>query len=321
MPHFQHKQGNAGAISLRSHSVGGTVRDQADTSPPDLLEEASRLIVFVHGFNVTEVDANDAYDLFERHLSPGNRARVVRLYWAGDTSTRADSLRGQRGWISKMISPISYMWKPKPAMRSSQKLARKLKKAFVHRTQNRKNEKLELCFVAHSLGCLLTLETLYQAHDSASELPLVVLMAAAVPQYLVTGDGQFTEMIAELPKLWVLHSQRDTVLSRFFRPGQFFERAPFPDFRFSVRGALGRKGMPGNDRISVLKGTWDHSDYWPDRDVAEAVDSELSNRWPERQAFAMLTRKVWERPVQPRLASRRTITEIYVASGGQWPQG
>ena len=309
------REGNAGAISLRSAIVGGTVRDKPEVSPPELFRDARRLIVFVHGFNVTKEDADASYDAFESGMSRDSRQEIVRLYWPGDSSTRGDSARGEQGLLTRIISPLSYALKPKRALQSSQKLRQLLMEAFEARAKRRRNDKLELCFVAHSLGCRLTLEGLERAiiaKGSIADFPLVVLMAAAVPLYAVTGEEAFAELMKDLPKVWVLHSRRDATLRRWFRPGQLFERAAFPDFRLSVRGALGRRGMQGSASIKVLEGIWDHSDYWPDRDIAEAIDVELGGTRPEHHVFENLSRKVAERAVRERTARQRAVAQMMV---------
>lgn len=309
---FSHRPGNAGAISLRQSVVGGKL-DAGKVSPPDLLTRENRIVVLIHGFNVTQLQADKSYDEFERHLSPEVRSRLVRLYWPGDSSTRADASRGMQGRISKIISPLLYMLKPKVAVQCSKRLRALLSEAFRARAQGGRNAPLEICFVAHSLGCRLTVETLERvvvSGGSNAELPLTVLMAAAIPEYAVTGDGAFVDMIDALPQLWVLHSKADKVLRAFFRPGQLMESPLFPDFRLSVRNALGRKGVASNARVKVLEGVWDHGDYWPDGDVARAIDAEVSGRPMAGPAFAALERVVWERTVAARRTEAREIRDI-----------
>ncbi|RYY28729.1 MAG: alpha/beta hydrolase [Sphingomonadales bacterium] len=309
---FSHKDGNAGAISLRRHAVGGSL-DNGKISPSNLFVREDKLVILIHGFNVTEEAANLSYDHFERYLSPDVRSRIVRLYWPGDTSTVADSERGEQGLLSRVISPICYMAKPKTALGASQLLRDLLKEAFRARQANGRNSPLEICFIAHSLGCRLTLEALERlivTKGTNSELPFTLLMAAAVPQYAVTGSGSFTNMINQLDHLWVLHSSDDKVLKRFFRPGQLAEHAHFPDFRLSVRRALGRRGMPSTDRIKVLGGSWDHSDYWPDADIARAVDDQLTDMPRSGTAFDILSRNISERHVLARRTEDRAMAEI-----------
>jgi hypothetical protein len=314
---FTHHTGNAGAISFRQSVVGGRLDKPGKVSPTDLLERDGRIVVLIHGFNVTQDDADLSYDNFERHLSESVRKQLVRLYWPGDSSTIADTARGRQGQITKIISPLLYMLKPKVARLSSQLLIGLLTRAFQarYKVSQDKPKPIEVCFIAHSLGCLLTLETLERLAVSQGtniELLLTVLMAAAVPEYAVTDDGSFAKMIENIPQFWVLHSREDKTLSRWFRPGQIFEHSMFPDFRISVRRALGRKGMPSTDKIKVLEGTWDHSDYWADRDIARAVDAQLTGRRPDFQPFEpfdTLSREIRGRPVQERVCEARVARE------------
>jgi hypothetical protein len=302
---------NAGSISFRQNIVGGLLTDDDGViDPPDLLVDNDRILILVHGFNVNQAEADRSYALFESRLSDEVRERVVRLYWPGDTATAADMLRGDRGQISAALSALAYIVKPPVAMRSSQKLRNLFQRIFGERRAAGRNQPLEICIVAHSLGCRLALETLERvviASNTDARLPLTVLMAAAVPTYMVTGTGTLAEVVGKLP-LWILHSTDDTVLQRWFRPGQISERAAFPNFRLSVRGALGRKGIPGSSTLRVLEGQWDHGDYWPDQDIAEAVDAELSDRRCYSQAFEVLERKIWERRVsERRIEARETL--------------
>ncbi|MDH7975673.1 alpha/beta fold hydrolase [Sphingomonas sp. AR_OL41] len=303
---------SAGSISLRDSIVGGVLRNPA-VEPVDLLIDRDRILLLIHGFNVTQADADRSYTIFERQLSDDVRNRIVRLYWPGDSSTKADSRTGQQGALSKYLSAASYSWKPPIARQSAQKLRDLLNATFISRANSGRNRPLEICVVAHSLGCRLTLEMLERVLVSVgrdAELPLTVLMAAAVPEYMVKGTDSLASVVSQLPELWVLYSRSDTVLRRFFRPGQVFERASFPSFNLSARRALGRRGMAATDRIKVLQGEWDHSDYWVDRDVARAVDTALSDAPKTTAPFETLTRTVWERSVQARAAERRVINEI-----------
>lgn len=303
---------HANSISLRTTIVGGILTDPK-VDPTDLLIDKDQILLLMHGFNVTQEDASISYAHFENQLTDSVRDRVVRLYWPGDTSTQADSRRGQQGTLSKYLSAAAYSWKPPIARQSAQKLRDLLQRAFDERNKLGRNKPLEICIVAHSLGCRLALEMLERiliVRGRDAELPLTVLMAAAVPEYMVMGTGGFASMVDRLPKVWILHSRSDKVLSRWFRSGQLVEHASFPNFNFSARRALGRRGMQSTERIKVLEGEWDHSDYWVDRDVAGAVDSTLAGRPKFGAPFETLARLVWERSVSARRAERREMAEI-----------
>lgn len=292
-----------------------------EVSPQDLFVRKNRLVVLVHGFNVTQTSADESFADFERALRPEFQARLVRLYWPGDTSTPTDALKGEQGFFTKrLISPLGYPWKPRDALQAAQKLRTLLAKAFQERARAGLSDPLELCFVAHSLGCRLTLELLERIIGSqapvasgpngALEVPLTVLMAAAVPRYAVLTAGDFRDTIDQLRRLWILHSRRDSVLSFVFRPGQLFERAYFPDFRLSVRGAVGRRGMPQADRVSVVEGIWDHGDYWRDEEIAKAVETQLSGVRTDLDASAGLRKAIAERRARQRSVAPREVTAL-----------
>lgn len=288
---------NVSFISLREVAVGGAVRKHARVVPPDLFKKTDRLLLLVHGFNVAETAAKDSYSDFEANLSEEVGARVVRVLWPGDAR-----------WFSK----FSYPKQPRRARRSAQRIVELLAEAFAGRAEKAaplQPPKLEIAVVAHSLGCRLTLELLERvwiASKSLVRIPLVVLMAAAVPRYSVRRGGDFDIMMANIPRVWVLRSTEDKTLRRFFRAGQLLER-PFGSFwRLTLRGALGRGGMKPQSNISVLRGTWDHSDYWGDRDIADAVDDELLGRRRYTRPYRALKRKLRLRKAEiRRLEARR----------------
>ncbi|WP_454890515.1 alpha/beta hydrolase [Sphingopyxis chilensis] len=296
----------AGTISLRQAVVGGLL-DAGKMSPPDLLERENRIILLVHGFNVTQPDADAAYELFEGNLSPDLRGRIVRLYWPGDWGTRADAARGQPSLPSKIISRLAYPFKPRTAERSAQRLRTLLANAFRARSKAQGAKPLEIAVVAHSLGCRLAMEALELIIDSSGtnvDLPLTVLMAAATARSTMIEDGKLTNMIEQLPQLWILHSKSDAVLWGAFRPGQLFDSPLFP---LHLRGAVGRQGIPGTSHIKVAKGRWGHGDYWPDADIARAIDAELADQRSLEVPFAQLERILDERIVTPRESRQRRV--------------
>lgn len=303
-----HHEGDAGAISLRQTVVGGQL-DDGKISPPELLVDADRVLVLIHGFNVTQGDADRSYDEFVNHLSTDVRTQVVRLYWPGDAATKADTARSARGFFSRVKSAFSYPVTPEVAIESAQQLRILLMRAFRERQAQGRNRPLEICFVAHSLGCRLTIEAielLLGATGTSAELPFTVLMAAAVPQFLVTS-GRFRNTIAQLPRLWVLHSRSDGVLFWAFRPGQILDT---PWHRVRSVAALGRSGIVSSERVSVVEGQWGHSEYWRDRDIAEAVDTELSGRRSHGSAFKSFERRIWQREVDERRSEARAVAPL-----------
>jgi len=303
-----HPDGVAGSISLRAARVGGALLETAKVEPPWLLRRARRMVFLVHGFNVSANEADSSYLAFERGLRREVRAEVVRIYWPGDAALRSDTARERKGPISQALSGLSYLVKPKVARRSSEKLIRAIGPELKRRAGRGSSNALKITIVAHSLGCRLALETVRLfAVNPMVDMPLVVLMAAAVPKYeVLPPNGTYCDAISELERVVVMHSFRDTVLSRLFRPGSAPDR---PLHGWRQRGALGRSGIPATDKIAVVEGEWDHSDYWPDSEISSAVSGYLDNRG-DRTGFERLARSLAERRIGARALGRRSFHSV-----------
>lgn len=282
----------------------------ADKVPPDVLKSPKRRVFLVHGFNVDGDDAESSYLAFERWLSEEVRADVVRVYWPGDAAFGGDVKRGRKGFLSKILSGLSFVVQPITAEQAGQMLVEALSDAQKARRLAGDVRQQDIAIVAHSLGCRLTLEAVKTlVNDSGVALPLVVLMAPAVARYEVMADGNYRRALDRegLRQLVVLHSFEDSVLRGLFRPGSFPDR-PIRGLNPFTRGALGRAGMPSDAKVRAIEGIWNHSDYWPDREVSRAVDGHLSGRRGE--SLDELQRVVSGRRLEGRRLEGRRIGSV-----------
>jgi hypothetical protein len=207
----------------------------------------SRLIILVHGFNVDLASAQETYKVFLNKLqdqvgpTPLSRyGTFLGFYWPGDHQSRA---------VSVATFPVRIY----AAEDAGRQLAKFIQKCL--------RPDQEVFFIAHSLGCRVVLETLFEMADmqnsglqTRATVRGVFLMAGAVP-YQLCEDGQlFMRRDPEL-RDWVIHSADDRVLSRAFPGGTWAG---------GERGgeAIGRHGWPAKRWHRDVLTKLDHGDYW-----------------------------------------------------------
>jgi len=281
---------SAREISLRDTAIGGPVRNRAWMFPPKLLERGRNLLLMIHGFNVTLCEAGCAFEKFEQNLNLRWRARAVSLYWPGDTQNIFASSRVKRGLATKGWAALNYPRQIKRAQQSASVLLNGFRQTVPLRSIAQ--PPLNLTIVAHSMGCRLTLEflQLLEATRLRISVPLVVLMAAAVPRYLVRQGAPLARAI-RLPDRVIVHkSKADVVLAGAFRPGQLLEWSRWHGLNLSARAAIGRQGCganaPGN--VHEILGERGHSDYWPDEAIAGGVIDHLDGAQASAAVFRPL---------------------------------
>ncbi|MES2455540.1 MAG: alpha/beta hydrolase [Bacteroidota bacterium] len=228
---------------------GTEIRDTALQVPSGALNQRS-LVLLVHGYNN---DVQDASDAFKRFLSLQQSSRtiganLVGVYWPG----------------ANWSGPLYYMAAVSQAKKVAVTFARDLYEQAI-----KGGNYLKVDFVAHSLGCRLTLETIKelvrikQNNPSLGGLVLgrVVFMAGAVPtRYL--DDLQFLRgAITAFGGTMSLFSEDDLVLHWAFPAGQ---TAAWEGF-FPV--ALGRKKWSGDNFLAppiqqIRNPNAGHGDYW-----------------------------------------------------------
>lgn len=305
-------------ITLRETPYGGAIEAEAHLSPKDLMHARNALILFIHGYNVGEAEALIAYGGMHRQLGVPWSGLTAGLLWPGDGAASAP---GQiQTWTSRFLRPLTYPHQPARAAQAAEILMEAIRTAVEDR-QNSANAArrdvlpLDLHIVAHSMGCRLALELirLLQARlGTALRLRLLVLMAAAVPLYLIQEGRPLAKALRQADRLRNYRSRKDKVLKWAFRTGQMLER-PFPyGWGFSSRGALGRLGSGGS--IEDIETDHGHSGYWSDGRIAQDLVRDLAELQPDLISSAR--RLTWpfrkkrgeeaRRPIRGRQVARRT---------------
>jgi pimeloyl-ACP methyl ester carboxylesterase len=265
-------------ISLRETVIGGPPRRSAWLFPPKLLQRGRRMLLMIHGFNVSLCQAGCAFEKFEANLNLYWRARSVSLYWPGDVQNWFAFSRVRKGLPTKAWSAVNYPRQIGHARQCAQLLLDSFRAALSARAAQ---PPMELVIVAHSLGCRLTLEFLQRLIGAglkrAMSIPLVVLMAAAVPRYLVRPGAPLARAIRLPKKVVVYKSRSDLVLTGAFRPGQILEWSVAHGLNPLARGAIGRQGCGPQipRKIREIEGDRGHSDYWPDNTIAAKMVDDL----------------------------------------------
>lgn len=259
-------------LTLRSNAAGGDPLQHALLSPRVYRPNLERIILLVHGYNVTTRAADAAYASFQRMLAvvaPSLVDDCVRTFWPGD-------------WKHPVIKILAFT----PRMLQTKTLGPLLGEGlseFQAALARFHQPKVPIVFVAHSLGCRLVLEALKWLDESSRAEPmpvnLIMLMAAAVPvAHLEDGGRLRAALTRRCDRAVVLHSTSDIVLRGAFPPGQLAGETGaglWPE-------AVGKAGNPTGLRASG--GLWDHSeamrgsghgDYWTSWGVAKRLAREL----------------------------------------------
>jgi pimeloyl-ACP methyl ester carboxylesterase len=253
--------------NLREKPEGGKLRRPGELKgQPDALTRRECLVL-VHGYNNHQGEAAEAYIGFRNRQSAifedVDRERLEKrlgdAFWPGDAKWI-----GPLDWLDFMFYPFAVG------------VARQAAPLLAELLQRMPNlERVD--FLAHSLGCRLTLETLALLRQRGyPAIGRVCLMAAAVPCDMLEPGGRFETMLWDLQgagvEIRVLYSKIDPVLQFAFPPGQTLAGEP------SMR-ALGRYGpppdMPGHGATVSEHRVYNagHSDYWGHRDNPAMEDA------------------------------------------------
>ena len=222
------------------------------------LESASRLILLIHGFNNSEQDARRAFATFRRNLGKSvPREQLWEFHWPGDHP-------------EPFISKVTYPVRVPVAMLTGQAL-----KEFLSERHNARS----LVIIAHSLGCRVALETVFQimadAAYSGPQLEHVFLMAAAVPTRLCdTPQKRFPARGREIRE-HVFYSPRDVVLAAGFEPFQSAVGV------LEEGEAVGYRGLPAQQRWASRTGVClKHGEYWKSRPISRHILTTLTTGTP-----------------------------------------
>jgi hypothetical protein len=213
----------------------------------------------VHGFNNHAGEAAAAYVGFRRsqyEQYPELDGRAIEDlsgdgYWPGDADWP-----GPLDRLDALVYPV--------AVHTAQTCGAVLA-AAIRQLPNI----VRVHFIAHSLGCRVVLEAADLLRASGPPIGRICLMAAAVPDEMVTPGGRFDALLMQLigagARIHIMHSDKDTVLRFAFPPGQAL--AGEPSLRaLGLNGPppdmLGVGGMVTHVRIAGAK----HGHYWGHND-------------------------------------------------------
>jgi pimeloyl-ACP methyl ester carboxylesterase len=261
-------------LTCREHPRG---RGLIDVKPVDGVSDPARAgldrwVLFVHGYNNDEEDAAKAWSqTFATLADYGVDSQgAVLFFWPGDYSR------------FEVVAAMSYPKVVPIAEATARRLAAYLTSVSQHRT-------LRLSLIAHSLGSLVTLETLRLLRDEHANVIIedVLLMAAAVPVGFCVQGESYGSAYSATTRETALYSLDDSVLKKFFQAGQEVADR-FPERR---RRAVGRTGGPdagpGGRWYSVAEmDEFDHGHYWRKPESIEKIAAILDPRRRET-SFSM----------------------------------
>lgn len=267
-------------MSLTWERRGLDLTNRSIASELARLNDGSRFVLLIHGFNNDEADARANYDAVVTHLAalgvPGHRLqRIWQVYWPGYVEAVKPRL-GRR--VAKArgapLRPVRQSNETATAARYSaqvhkaRKLGGRIAEALVRASDRRRT--LEVVLIAHSLGCRIVLEIIRElATAGMGHARLVVgfaLLAAAVPTPMLERGGRLRSCVPSASRGQALYSPRDRALGLVFGLGQTWaarsvpEEGRFPD-------AVGKHGEPKiwGYRHNTYLG---HGDYWSSRWIA-----------------------------------------------------
>lgn len=235
-----------------STGLYASLRWQASGAPPsvqgDLIKfklPRSRIILLVHGYNVSEGEGQKALKGFEDKLkeySASISSDVAWLMWPGDK-------------MVPVASALSYPLKVINAPRLGLKIA-----AWLRSLDSPSGGIPEIVLVAHSLGCRVVLETLRELVGVPDIKISVLLMAAAVPVDEVNPRGRLRDAAMRAHSRAVLYSGNDLILKTAFRFGQSV--APGKSFWPEAVGTAGNPQFLWHEAQEMTG--FGHSRYWKD---------------------------------------------------------
>ena len=240
-------------ITLRKGEKGDEIKEKVDGKTQIHHRE---IIILVHGYNVSEEGAEEAYDHFQKKfnkycspLSELNKA-IYWFFWPSDKP-------------NKVVSTLSYPVIVGAAKECGEKFAQYLKKLNLISINNKPPR---VILIGHSLGCRLLLEALKKPLKTDYKLE-VFLMAPAVPVCMVKPGEELNHSISSAEKSTILYSEKDFVLRGTFPPGQALAGEGFNE-------AVGLKGNPSgvwDQRKRMTLYNYGHGSYWGGEESAKSI--------------------------------------------------
>jgi pimeloyl-ACP methyl ester carboxylesterase len=227
------------------------------------------ILLFIHGFNDTACEANEAYEAALKYYlpdlgtSPARPDALVCFQWPGDIAVGP----------FKVMDAFGYPWDIKQAIESADKLA-----TYLAYLCTAKGANFKISVVAHSMGCRLILEALKRMIPTvAASFEIIGLMAAAVPVDLVSASsfvygGASLAGTDRFPrKTMKFYSYIDPVLALAFPAGQSMAFATRIEPGLFLE-AVGSLGNPSDFGIADQRSTNNlHGQYWGDKKIETEI--------------------------------------------------
>jgi esterase/lipase superfamily enzyme len=240
-------------ISVRTDPKKGGLRDTISKPlmPP---HGEHMMIIFIHGFNVNEPQGRASYNnfiesLMELRVCPVYKKKIWQFFWPGNKA-------------NPLFSALSYSAQVPTARHAASMLSSYLDEICLQ------SPLTQFYFIAHSLGCRLTIEALKSiAPQNASRVRLVALMAAAIPSYMIEDK---TLGVPPDTRVTGLYSSCDRILQLCFPLGQTLAREGI------TPSAIGFTGKPADFWTADSRDTGlGHSEYWTDYQVARFLANKM----------------------------------------------
>lgn len=242
-------------LSFRSKRHGGPVvpgrliQEDGLGKLEDLQLESS-VTVLVHGFNVDYSGGKQGLLQLADMLPSAVSGAIVAVLWPGDH------------WSG----PLSYSFEGRDADDTALELARYL--------DDNLRPDASMSFVAHSLGCRVTMETVSRLLMFGREPTQICLMAPAIDDDSLAAPGEYRNASNSLERIAALSSRKDKVLKYAYPAGDLLQAFVFwddsGDYALGYHGPRKHKksgsGVPATVldwRIKKRKKVG-HGDYIPD---------------------------------------------------------
>ena len=176
-----------------------------------------RVTFLIHGYNVGRTEGRIRLQKLAEMLKGAVDGALVATLWPGDTP---------------LLGPLSFPFEGRDADDTAENLARFIGDVLRPATR--------LCFVTHSLGARVAMETIRRLRPHEFTVEQVCLMAAAIDDDALAHQQVYGEATAHAGRVAVLHSQKDAVLRLAYPVGDLMQT--FVSSRDSPGLALGFKG-------------------------------------------------------------------------------
>jgi hypothetical protein len=264
-------------ISFRHADYGGKLREVPMWNERPSATDA-RLILLVHGYNVSKPSANKSYAKFRERFKryPALGLQIREVYWPGDVKF-------------PLIGTLLFPLKIPVAIQTGERLEKYLRDRIFDFNIDKP---IQLVLIGHSLGCRVILETLRVMADRRQRPPYeayIFLMAAGVPVQLVEPDKPLRKAAEFAVESHIFCSIGDEALL-FFPIGQKLAG----EKSVTSFEAVGSRGNPRDGLwTDIYPQSYLHGDYWTDPDVAgeilyrlglptqRSIRERLGNRIPE----------------------------------------